>query len=88
LCGRVHRSPCSGKSTVAALVERELRTRGEKVEVLDGDAVRESLSKGLGFSKRDRDANVRRVAFVPDALSRNGVHVLAAAISPYRKDPR
>ena len=77
--------PCSGKSTVAALVERELRARGEKVEVLDGDAVRESLSKGLGFSKQDRDANVRRIAFVADALSRNGVHVLAAAISPYRE---
>jgi adenylyl-sulfate kinase len=76
--------PCSGKSTVAALVERELRARGEKVEVLDGDAVRESLCKGLGFSRQDRDANVRRIAFVADALSRNGVHVLAAAISPYR----
>jgi adenylyl-sulfate kinase len=77
--------PCSGKSTVAALVERELRARGEKVEVLDGDAVRESLSRGLGISKLDRDANVRRIAFVADALSRNGVHVLAAAISPYRQ---
>lgn len=77
--------PSSGKSTVAALVERELRARGEKVELLDGDAVRESLSKGLGFSKQDRDANVRRIAFVADALSRNGVHVLAAAISPYRE---
>ena len=76
--------PCSGKSTVAALVERELRARGEKVEVLDGDSVRENLSKGLGFSKEDRDANVRRIAFVADALSRNGVHVLVAAISPYR----
>jgi adenylyl-sulfate kinase len=77
--------PCSGKSTVAALVELELRARGEKVEVLDGDAVRENLCKGLGFSKQDRDANVRRIAFVADALSRNGVHVLAAAISPYRE---
>ncbi len=77
--------PSSGKSTVAALVERELRARGERVEVLDGDAIRESLSKGLGFSKEDRDTNVRRIAFVADALSRNGVHVLAAAISPYRE---
>jgi adenylyl-sulfate kinase len=76
--------PCSGKSTVAALVERELRARGQRVEVLDGDAVRESLCKGLGFSRQDRDANVRRIAFVADALSRNGVQVLAAAISPYR----
>jgi adenylyl-sulfate kinase len=77
--------PSSGKSTVAALVARELRTRGEKVEVLDGDAIRESLSKGLGFSKEDRDTNVRRIAFVADALSRNGVYVLAAVISPYRR---
>jgi adenylyl-sulfate kinase len=77
--------PCSGKSTVAALVEGELRARGERVEVLDGDVVRESLSKGLGFSKQDRDANVRRIAFVADALSRNGVHVLTAAVSPYRE---
>jgi adenylyl-sulfate kinase len=77
--------PCSGKSTVAAVVERRLRARGEKVEVLDGDAVRESLSKDLGFSRRDRDANVRRIAFIADVLSRNGVLVLAAAISPYRE---
>jgi adenylyl-sulfate kinase len=76
--------PSSGKSTVAALVERELRARRERVEVLDGDAIRESLSKGLGFSKEDRDTNVRRIAFVADALSRNGVYVLAAVISPYR----
>jgi adenylyl-sulfate kinase len=77
--------PCSGKSTVAALVDGELRARGERVEVLDGDVVRESLSKGLGFSKQDRDANVRRIAFVADVLSRNGVHVLTAAVSPYRE---
>jgi adenylyl-sulfate kinase len=77
--------PCSGKSTVAALVERALRARGDKVEVLDGDAVRETLSIGVGFSKQDRDANVRRIAFVADALSRNGIHVLAAAISPFRE---
>jgi adenylyl-sulfate kinase len=77
--------PSSGKSTVAALVERELRSRGERVEVLDGDAIRASLSEGLGFSKEDRDANVRRIAFVADALSRNGVYALTAAISPYRE---
>ena len=70
---------------VAALVERELRARGEKVEVLDGYAVRESLSKGLGVSRQDRDANVRRIAFVADALSRNGIHALAAAITPNRE---
>ena len=77
--------PCSGKSTVAALVERELRARGENVEVLDGYAVRESLSEGLGFSRQDPDANVRRIALVADALSRNGIHTLAAAISPNRE---
>ena len=77
--------PSSGKSTVAALVETELRARGEKVEVLDGDLVRESLSEGLGFSKEDRDANVRRISFVAAALSRNEVHVLVAAVSPYRQ---
>jgi adenylyl-sulfate kinase len=75
----------SGKSTVATLVERELRERGEKVEVLDGDVVRTNLSKGLGFSKEDRDTNIRRIAFVADLLSRNGVIAITAAISPYRQ---
>ena len=74
----------AGKSTVAALVEAELRARGDRVEVLDGDVVRRNLSKGLGFSREDRDTNIRRIAFVADVLSRNGVCVLAAAISPYR----
>ena len=74
----------AGKSTVAALVARELRARGERVEVLDGDVVRQHLSKGLGFSKADRDTNIRRIAYVADVLSRNGVCVLSAAISPYR----
>jgi len=74
----------SGKSTVALLVERELRARGERVEVLDGDVIRQNLSKGLGFSKEDRDTNIRRIAFVADVLARNGVCVLVAAISPYR----
>jgi adenylylsulfate kinase len=76
--------PSSGKSTVASIVERELRARGHRVELLDGDAVRRNLSRGLGFSKEDRDSNIRRIAFVADVLSRNGVSVLAAAISPYR----
>jgi adenylyl-sulfate kinase len=74
----------AGKSTVARLVARELRARGEKVEVLDGDVIRQNLSKGLGFSKEDRDTNIRRIAFVADTLARNGVCVLVAAISPYR----
>jgi adenylyl-sulfate kinase len=76
--------PASGKSTVSALVEQELRAQGAKVEVLDGDVVRRSLSKGLGFSKEDRETNIRRIAFVAHVLARNGVCVLVAAISPYR----
>jgi adenylyl-sulfate kinase len=74
----------AGKSTVAALVARDLRARGARVEVLDGDVVRRHLSKGLGFSREDRDTNIRRIAFVADLLSRNGVCVIVAAISPYR----
>ncbi len=74
----------SGKTTVSRLVEKELRARGFKVEVLDGDIVRENLSKGLGFSKEDRDTNIRRIGFVCELLTRNGVIAIAAAISPYR----
>jgi adenylyl-sulfate kinase len=74
----------AGKTTVSRLVEKELRTRGYKVEVLDGDVVRENLSKGLGFSKEDRDTNIRRIGFVCEILSRNDVIAIAAAISPYR----
>jgi adenylylsulfate kinase len=75
----------AGKTTISHLVERQLRERGSRVEVLDGDVVRENLSKGLGFSKEDRDTNIRRIAFVADLLSRNGVPVITAAISPYRE---
>jgi adenylylsulfate kinase len=75
----------AGKTTISEIVERELRARGSRVEVLDGDIVRENLSKGLGFSKEDRDTNIRRIAFVADLLSRNGVPVITAAISPYRE---
>ena len=74
----------AGKTTVSQLVEAELRRRGRKVEVLDGDVVRTNLSKGLGFSKEDRDINIRRIGFVCHLLSRNGVVAIAAAISPYR----
>src|ERR1051326_5020657 len=74
----------AGKSTNAALLERRLRELGAKVEVLDGDMVRTHLSKGLGFSKTDRDENIRRIGFVCELLSRNGVIAIAAAISPYR----
>jgi adenylyl-sulfate kinase len=74
----------AGKTTVAHRLEQILRARGCKVEVLDGDVVRTHLSKGLGFSKEDRDTNIRRIAFVAHLLSRNGVIVITAAISPYR----
>lgn len=74
----------AGKSTVARLLERELRARGRAVEVLDGDVVRRVLCADLGFSREDREENVRRVAFVADLLSRNGITAIAALISPYR----
>ena len=76
---------CSGKSTLSKKVEVELRRRGlNKIEVLDGDVVRMNLSKGLGFSKEDRDTNIKRIGFVCKLLTRNGVIAIAAAISPYR----
>jgi adenylylsulfate kinase len=75
----------SGKTTITTLLVKELRRRGSKLEVLDGDIVRENLSKVLGFSKEDRDTNIRRIAFVADLLSRNDVPVITAAISPYRE---
>src|SRR5438034_127783 len=75
----------AGKTTISKIVEEQMRDRGSRVEVLDGDVVRENLSKGLGFSKEDRDTNIRRIAFVADLLSRNGVPVITAAISPYRE---
>ncbi len=74
----------AGKSTISRLVELKLRQLGARVEVLDGDVVRTHLSKGLGFSKEDRDENVRRIGFVCELLARNGVIAVAAAISPYR----
>ena len=74
----------AGKSTISGILEKRLRDAGAKVEVLDGDAVRENLSKGRGFSKEDRDINIRRIGFVCGLLSRNGVIAIAAAISPYR----
>jgi adenylyl-sulfate kinase len=74
----------AGKTTVASLIAASLREKGLRVEVLDGDVVRTNLSKGLGFSKEDRDTNIRRIGFVCELLSRNGVIAIAAAISPYR----
>jgi adenylylsulfate kinase len=76
--------PSAGKTTIARAVEKRLLDEGRKVEVLDGDVVRTHLTKGLGFSREDRDENVRRIGFVADLLSRNGVVVLASVISPYR----
>jgi adenylyl-sulfate kinase len=74
----------AGKSTIANIVVDELRARGHRVELLDGDEVREHLSKGLGFSKEDRDTNIRRIGWVAKVLARNGVVSVTAAISPYR----
>ncbi len=74
----------SGKTTITKALEPELKARGCKVEILDGDVVRTNLSKGLGFSQEDRDTNIRRIGFVAHLLSRNGVVAMTAAISPYR----
>ena len=75
----------AGKTTISEYLTDEFKRRGYKFEVLDGDVVRTNLSKGLGFSKEDRDTNIRRIAFVADLLSRNGVVAITAAISPYRE---
>ena len=75
----------SGKTTISELVERELRNRERPVEVLDGDIVRTNLSKGLSFSRDDRNINVLRIGFVANLLTRNGVGVIVSAISPYKE---
>ena len=77
--------PCAGKSTIAQAVEAAIRAKSYRVEVLDGDTVRANLSEGLGYSKEDRDTNIRRIGFVANLLSRNGVVTIVAAISPYRQ---
>jgi len=74
----------AGKSTISEIIVKRLQNAGRKVELLDGDVVRTHLSKGLGFSREDRDINVRRIGWVCEVLSRNGVVAIAAAISPYR----
>ncbi|GMV10212.1 MAG: hypothetical protein AMXMBFR55_19460 [Gemmatimonadota bacterium] len=76
--------PSSGKSTIAQAVYHRLLDRGVAVELLDGSEVRESLSRGLGFSREDREENVRRIGYVAKLLSRNGVVAICAAVSPYR----
>lgn len=75
----------AGKTTIADIVEHELRERERRVEVLDGDIVRTNLSKGLGFSREDRNINVLRIGFVANLLTRNGVGVIVSAISPYKE---
>jgi adenylylsulfate kinase len=75
----------AGKSTLARSLSEQFSAAGHRVETLDGDEVRENLSRGLGFSKPDRDTNVRRIGFVARLLARNAVVVLVAAISPYRQ---
>src|SRR5918998_5786830 len=75
----------AGKTTIAEIVEHELRERFGQVEVLDGDIVRTNLSKGLGFSREDRDTNILRIGFVAELLTRNGVGVIVSAISPFKE---
>jgi len=77
--------PCSGKTVLADAVAEELKAKGMKVERLDGDIVRKSLTKDLGFTEEDRNMNIERVTFVAKLLSRNGVAVLASFVSPYNK---
>ena len=74
----------AGKTTISHILEERLRAAGHNVESLDGDVVRTNLSKGLGFSREDRDTNIRRIGFVAHLLARNGVAVICSAISPYR----
>jgi adenylylsulfate kinase len=75
----------AGKTTLAGSLSEQLKAAGLKVETLDGDEVRENLSRGLGFSQEDRDTNIRRIGFVARLLARNRVVVLGAAISPYQR---
>jgi adenylylsulfate kinase len=75
----------AGKSTIAEMLYHELQARGMKTEILDGDVVRQNLSKGLGFSKEDRDLNILRIGFVANLLTRNGVATICCPISPYHE---
>ena len=75
----------AGKSTLSEVIEERLKARGRNVEILDGDIVRTHLSKGLGFSREDRDTNIKRIAFVCGLLTRNGIICISAAIAPYRE---
>ena len=75
----------AGKSTIAEMLYHEFQARGMKTEILDGDEVRKNLSKGLGFSKEDRDTNILRIGFVANLLTRNGVATICCPISPYKE---
>ena len=75
----------AGKSTIAEMLFHEFQARGMKTEILDGDVVRQNLSKGLGFSKEDRDLNIMRIGFVANLLTRNGVATICCPISPYKE---
>jgi adenylylsulfate kinase len=75
--------PCSGKSTISVILEKIIRDERGMIEILDGDVVRTNLSKGLGFSREDRETNLNRIAFVCNLLTRNGVPNIGAAISPF-----
>ncbi|MTE21530.1 adenylyl-sulfate kinase [Streptomyces sp. TRM43335] len=75
--------PSAGKTTIARALAERLRAEGHRTEVLDGDEIREFLSAGLGFSREDRDTNVRRIGFVAELLASNGVKVLVPVIAPY-----
>jgi adenylylsulfate kinase len=81
----VHRSLGAAKTTIAEIVEKELGGRGRRVEILDGDIVRTNLSKGLGFSREDRNTNVLRIGLAAELLIRNGVGVIVSAISPLKE---
>jgi len=81
----VHRSLGAAKTTIAEIVQKELRERGRRVEVLDGSIVRTNLSKGLSFSRQDRNTNVLRIGLVAELLTRNGVGVIVSAISPFKE---
>jgi adenylylsulfate kinase len=77
--------PCSGKTTIADAVDKELQNRGLRVESLDGDEIRRHLCSDLGFTKKDRDTNIRRMGFIAKLLSRNDVVTLGAFVSPYNE---
>lgn len=76
--------PSAGKTTLGRRVAQQMRDDGDAVELLDGDLIRSQIGRNLGFSRQDREENLRRIAFVADLLARNGIHVVIAAISPYR----